>query len=142
MLIERERRGLGSFEEIHAYILEEGAKREAKIAEARKKLRVFLLGPGDPPSEKERRLKLERSLEDIGIKAIVMGLLTGILGLDTLLAHLRYCVEVGTDEKASMTVYVKEQLPMTKTVHFQGDDGLLRAVTNFVDNYIMGSGLA
>lgn len=185
MRLERESR-LGSFEDIRAYILKEGAKREARINGARKNIRVFLLGPGDPPAEKARRMTLKRALEGIGISVIVMeelpkwsaetltgkfldlvtsfnpdlfvtiftrlgrtvgvtfeiGLLTGVLGLPALLPRLRYCIEVGTDERVSMTAYVKEQLPMTKTVHFQGDDGLLRAVRNFVDNYIMGSGLA
>lgn len=176
---------MGSFEEIKAHILEEGGKREAKIAEARKAIKVFLLGPGDPPVDKERRMSLKRALEDLGINVIVMeelpkwsaetltgkfldlvngfnpnlfiamftrlgrtvgvtfelGLLTGVLGLGSLLPRLRYCIEVGTDENASMTAYVKEQLPMTQTVHFQGEDGLLRAARNFVDNHIMGSGL-
>ena len=70
-----------------------------------------------------------------------LGLLTGVMGMQQLLPRLRYCIEVGTDESATITVYVKEQLPMTKTVHFQGDNGLFRAVRNFVDNYLIGAGL-
>ena len=145
---------------------------------------LFLLGPGYPPSELERRRRLAHELQELGIKAIVMedlpqwrsrtlsgkfldiindfepdlfiaiftragravgitfelGFLTGLLGLGELLRRLRYCVEMKLDEARVMTAYVREQLPLARTVRFTDDAGLLRAVLNFVDNYVLDQG--
>lgn len=71
-----------------------------------------------------------------------LGFLTASFGLRNLFGLLRYCVEVGVDERRMMTSYVREQLPVARSVHFAGNDGLYEAVLNFVDNYIIEQGWA
>ena len=67
------RRGwLGSFEEIWDQFLKEAARKEAQISAERKRVTVFLLGPGFPHSELDRRRALRDELKRLGINAIVM----------------------------------------------------------------------
>lgn len=66
-----------------------------------------------------------------------LGFLTALLGIDELKRRLRYCLETKLDASKIMSAYVQDQLPMTTVQFFRDDPGLLRAVVNFVDNYIL-----
>ena len=174
---------MGSLEDVLAHVTGLAAKRDAQLAEARTRVRVFLLGPGFPPPELDRRRRLKERLTNRGIEAILMedipqwqstlsekfrgiieemrpdvliaiftrhgsplgvtfeiGYLTATFGSEGLAKRLRYCLETALDATKVMTAYVQEQVPMTSAAFFRDDEGLLRAVVNFVDNYNVGSG--
>ncbi len=80
-----------------------------------------------------------RSGSPLGV-TFELGFLTAILGLDELKVRLRYCLETRLDATRVMSAYVREQLPVASASVFRGDDGLLNAVLNFVDNFVLERG--